>query len=795
MKLETIHNKEIPENNSATHGSEINSKEQNNQAEMHMEILESPSAQDIMPYLTLDKLNEQIETDLFILNNEMLGAMRKGILPEDKFTRVSMIENMIADISGETDSWKSGRITPKLAQARKLFCASLINSMGDNGDSREKWEIYKTFFGMSPGLDSYCGGLQGSLELLMIAKRTNENPFTNELYDGIIYDYSFAEVNGFKEVFEGSDPIKQLRLLPIFNSLALRCDPNGWSHGALDKITKLLDATKTDSNTAPLVKLVAEGVEQNVLDWFNSEWTDIDTNNPEHARIVAEHEQRVEDIKQEQGRLHDEFPNLPIDHFLVRIAPGFAATLDGDTINMISNKEGATASLLNYQLDNPFGLNRDMAFLIGASHNPGIRELISTKLKMDLEDIPFEAQKHLLKYMTEADNKRFDRLCGVLKNVDKKLRLKLAENFLAADFGDDFGDALLDIANSERISKEEIAEILDTVDSCRNSISGITEFYHGLDGGDFASEYTRAANERLTDAIAVFREIATNGEAKAELGRFGNVEFDYDSAMEALRYEMKSLKIINGTMGDLRSGKEGTFAETVLLPDLYHGRSLYNFYSPNYGYVLLYTRPEGSESFDPALEYGKFGSRYSQTSKNTGVEASISLITNPIDPFSLPNPFKPDSRAIKNQNFYDSDRMDKVSAIRLDREGRAPGMAANDPERSPLNQQGMVSVDLAAIGDRVDTPSGKIARLFSAGNALRMAKIGGDTALNHNTAWFNQSKYGTSDGFKDIVEYIDDLAKQWCEENPPKETEGFRGAKRKANKNRGHKIITGPEAA
>ena len=53
--------------------------------------------------------------------------------------------------------------------------------------------------------------------------------------------------------------------------------------------------------------------------------------------------------------------------------------------------------------------------------------------------------------------------------------------------------------------------------------------------------------------------------------------------------------------------------------------------------------------------------------------------------------------------------MNKVSAIRLDREGRTSEMAADDPNRSPINPEGIVSVDLAAIGDRADTPSGKIA--------------------------------------------------------------------------------------
>ena len=118
--------------------------------------------------------------------------------------------------------------------------------------------------------------------------------------------------------------------------------------------------------------------------------------------------------------------------------------------------------------------------------------------------------------------------------------------------------------------------------------------------------------------------------------------------------------------------------------------------------------------------------------------------------------------------------MDKVSAIRLDREGRAPGMAANDSSRDPINPVGMVSVDLAAIGDRADTPSGKIARLLSVGGKLREEASGVDSSLNHNTRWFDQDSYGTADGFRDLVGYVDKMALKWCSESKPgREVESF----------------------
>ena len=212
---------------------------------------------------------------------------------------------------------------------------------------------------------------------------------------------------------------------------------------------------------------------------------------------------------------------------------------------------------------------------------------------------------------------------------------------------------------------------------------------------------------------------------------------------------------------------------------------MYNLYSPRHGFVLLYTRPEGSGRFDSMIEYGKIRSKYDKTNNNSGVEASISFIVNPIDPFAknrtphLPSPFRPDHHKVKDPKYYDHATMDKVSAIRLDREGRAPDASANDPNRDPIEEIGTISVDLAAINDRADTPSGKIARFFSVGNSLRTKLTGVDSALNHNTHWFEQSNYGTADGFKALVGYIDSLVSGWCLDRKPGENEGFRALKKK----------------
>ena len=762
-------------------------------AEQANKILESESAQNTLPYLTLGKLNRREMSNILALADESISAIEQKRLPKNTSGFERFIEDTIADLANEHDAWQDGHISPKLAQARKLFCASLFDATNRSDNPQATaWNIYGVFFGSSPDITSYCGGLKGSLELLTVAERTPKNPCSREIYDELIYAHSFTDHNEFETIINDSTPIQQLRLLPIFENIARQCSPENYSRTALNNIIHSLEELDSDDNTKPLVRMAAQNVVENLkaeLELDDSvEWVFLDENNPEHAELLRKDREAHSQWQKKQDEKHRQYPSLPNDRVLVDVAPGMAATVVNGGIDMISDLEGHTASLLDYSKENPFGIDKESAQLLAAVHGSRMVDVISKELDVDLVKIPIDAQIQLLKFMTEADGKRFDKLCDTMHHVDEKLRAKLAENFVAADFGEDFGDSLLTIAGSERLSNKEKERILDEIGSCRESIRKITGLYEGVDGGKFTHEYARAANERLTDAISVFEQIARNGSAEADLGWPGRMKYDYDAAMEALQYETKSLKIINGVMGDLKERKEGTFAEVVLHPEADNqrlNRTVYNFYSPRYGYVMLYTRPEGSHSFDPMTEYGKIRSRYDKNSVNAGVEASISFVVNPIDSFFLPSPFKSDPRALKNPRFYDTTTMDKVSAIRLDREGRAPGASADDSERDPINPIGMVSVDLAAINDRVDTPSGKIARLFATGNALRAMRSGAGSALNHNTKWFEQDKYGTARGFAGLVGYIDSEMLDLVKNCPPGAGEGFTAMMRQSSRKRG----------
>ena len=568
-----------------------------------------------------------------------------------------------------------------------------------------------------------------------------------------------------------ADIDKQLEYLSLLyqatqDSSRRRLDEHYWVYGEgvypLDigqefyNVINIFTNIERDNHVSPLSRIISKHLSKRLQ---------LTINDPYTTAIAADR-----DPEKEQANLHTYYPFFSPEERLIQIAPDTVASTtlrySYEHLVELANKNGNKIQLSETTKGgNSLGLSEEDAFLLGAIHTTGIKDSIDELLGIKLEDISLDAQMQLLKFMSTADNNRLDKLCTTMHKIDKKMRLGLAENFLAANFGKDFGDALLDIAESKRFDNNEKERVLDTISSCRESVTKITGLYASFDDGKFTKEYARASNERLTDAIMVFQQIAKNGTAEANLDWAGKPHFDYNKAIEALEYEAKSLKIISGTLDDINSGTKGAFAEIVIHPDPSNqelNRTMYNFYSPNYGYVLLYTRPEGSHSFNPMIDYGKHRSRYDINSVNAGTEASISLIANPVSPYSLPSPFRPDKNAV-----YNPTTMDKVSAIRLDREGRAPGTTADDSSRDPVNPVGMVSVDLAAIGDRDDTPSGKIARLLSVGGKLREETSGVSSSLNHNTRWFDQNTYGTSDGFRQLVEFIDKTALKWCEESKP----------------------------
>lgn len=722
------------------------------------EIIDSKVAQSILPYLTLDKLTIEEQTEILRLASDYIKLVDEDWKSETygfDFSNkefASQIAHIISEDEGNLERYAADN-SIKNREARKLFFAYLLKSAPEHEAIGPLFTDY--IGGEHVDLDLYCGDEFSALELFAIAKDDSSNygkAVRNWLANGFTWGFgktSKMDKDSVLEYLTQAQPIAQLHSLSsIWNMIAYKAptelkendllsslDFEAFLYDTTKRATLICDYIKQSDNSTPLIKIVAEEFEDAISQ----------IRNPYAIQVGPQ-----------------KFVERLMDIVGVKQKYAHKLTIDDRSDSTLSETE---------------------RFLLETACSPGVQAIINSQLGIDFTDITLSAQIQLLNFMIKAKDNRYDSLCQTMNIIPKELRINLAEGFLATDFGDDFGDSLLTIASSESLSNEEKERILDSISSCRESISSITSLYQEIDGGEFAKEYTRAANERLTDAIMAFSQIAETGSATADLGWAGNISLNYDDAIKALEYEMKSLEIISGTFSDVTSGVKGAYAERFMSPDESHNRSFYNLFSPNHGYVLLYTRPEGAGEFDPSTEYGKYRNPYSEED-NVGVEASISMIVDPIEPFELPIPYRPTKRVFRmlgeDQNLI-TRMMNKVSAIRLDREGRAPNSNPNDAGRNPTNPIGTISVDLAAILDGEDMPSGKIARLFSVGNKIRAEKRGeSEFSLNHNTNWFNQDRYGTSDGFSKLVDYLDSQMAMLCAIHPPKLKEGFAGSKKRS---------------
>ena len=150
------------------------------QATTDKEILESEQAQTILPFLTLDKLANHEKAEILSYATESVVMAKNDDFPGGKYFNMLQVEKNVAGLANEGDSWENGAISPKLRQARKLFCAALFDACNDKDSNQTKNAIYSSFFAISPNITSY-NGLISVLELLPIAERTSHNPCSKAL--------------------------------------------------------------------------------------------------------------------------------------------------------------------------------------------------------------------------------------------------------------------------------------------------------------------------------------------------------------------------------------------------------------------------------------------------------------------------------------------------------------------------------------------------------------------------------------------------------------------------------------
>lgn len=350
-------------------------------------------------------------------------------------------------------------------------------------------------------------------------------------------------------------------------------------------------------------------------------------------------------------------------------------------------------------------------------------------------DLSQSARDRLAIYGAGLKKGVHDRIVAVSGNLEGRARSQFAEAFLATEFGDDFGEKILSIV--EHTSPGQSAKVFRIISEYRTLSREYGGEYSHYDK-ELAQATERALNERLTDMLTVVDRVAQDGAITVDTaphqntpdyqsdGRFDISINSVDEAIVIMEQFQKTMALRRDILDD-----DETIVTRVVQYEQDMGYQVYRFTSPDRADMLLHLRKEGAGRYDKAFEYGN----------REGVEATIGWIVNPV-----------------GDHHVASDKDPRGVSVRFDREGRLVNEMPDSAERTPVRDDGLISLDVSSVmGDPRAVPV-RIGRMIAAGNVLRAKEHEGNVSLHHNTNYFDQETYGTSKGFADLAGYMQTVA-------------------------------------
>lgn len=630
------------------------------------------------------------------------------------------------------------RISPIRAEANKLFAMGVfayLETLDPKSDiaSTAYGRIEEGLFAISPNITNYVGGINRQIELLAFAQRSPLGRRMAGRAEGeIIYHGAFSEDTGrvFIEGLQTQPNLSgQIAYLNTLNRLARQSLYSGdWAepfYHAVLQANRFVD----ESDTHYLLK-VASDVFAYETDMMYSEekvfYDDYSATDEEMAVYIREADERR---GREEAALRVRFPHIPDWQRPVLVASDACIGLDRGMVDSIYMADGVVIPIAG-AMDQGV-ISKEQAMMLGTLYDSAVRPEIGDQLGISLTDISFQEQLRLLEFMSGTSNERYHKLCKVIKGSARPV--DVAQVFLATEFGADYGDSILSIA--EHATQEQAQKIFETINRFRDRTHEFAHWFHDYDP-DFALATECAMNERLTDALTATEELAVNGSLHVDVAPHrGREDYVNDGRFMCNVDSLEEgIKIIENLEKSMRLVHDIISASDVVVTHVNENNAqfiMYRFTSKAQGTALLYIRPEGARVYDTNFEYGN----------GKGVEASISFIVNPTYPHHL-------------RSDKDADGV----SFRFDREGRTVDEPPSIEDRDPTREDGTISVDISSgLGNPGRMPV-KIGRYIAAGNLLRAAKIGTHESLHHNTNYFNQKRYGGAGGFAKLAIYTSHMA-------------------------------------
>lgn len=356
----------------------------------------------------------------------------------------------------------------------------------------------------------------------------------------------------------------------------------------------------------------------------------------------------------------------------------------------------------------------------------GLYHYLNNALGVDVALLPVNGRLQLMEYLTTVNRSGIERIADAAQLLPEEKRRVFSEAFLATEFGDDFGETILDIV--ENISPEETEHIFSTINELRRGAEEFSERFSQIDPG-LAKSTRLALNQRITDSLVALREIAVKGVLDENVAPHrDNPDYNYGGKFDVkLRSIEEAMRIIDGLKNTFDAISSILDADDMKVSCLNEDRSRFSVYrlvSNDAGNMIVYIRTEGAYGYDEGIEYGN----------GRGVEASINFKVNPLNPHKLLMP-----------------KSKEAVSIRFDREGRRVDEDSDSENRDPTREDGLIAVDISSVmGDPKSLPV-QIGRLIAAGNRIRSRERGTKDSLHHNTNFLDQEKYGSAGGFSDLA--------------------------------------------
>ncbi len=432
----------------------------------------------------------------------------------------SQVQEMIKTVLGERvgldyDGWHSG----EKVQAMVGFLDGYVDFCLDTleaADGSEREAVRKSVlvmnslvFGGSPSLANWAGGIDGMVRL---AARCNGQPDMREsagerIVGEVVYQIagnSQVEVvsEGLVGLLAEKNGLERIETMEVLSQVARRSlGEGGWAGSVWRGVRERL--REMSRQEKPMVAMSADVAWVEVAQTMIRYGYVID---PEDLKLVEELESRGS--WDEQLEFDDRFGSW------VTIARGCKAPVDdwGYIQGIVWEGDGAHRLRLEEVTDderiNPLGVSMPgrEGVLLQQLHRPEMRGRVEEVLGVELSEVSLASQIHLLRFMVEADQDQLGRLKQVMDRHEGA-RIGLLESFLALEMGDEFGEILLEIAES--VDGEQLGMILGCVADIRESMRVIANrFDLGGRGDGYAKGINLATVKRVTEVLSVIPSLA-----------------------------------------------------------------------------------------------------------------------------------------------------------------------------------------------------------------------------------------------------------------------------------------------